>query len=134
MGSEMCIRDSWNPKNFLDVGISTNLCRNLGSTLNLHKPQYKKQPQHTTTNMSRPRPTLHQLWPSISMATYAMDPNLGAATPYRPMAGTWRQVCARHCRLPCLGGQNATHQRTERPSFDYSKQQSTKSWQKRKGG
>jgi len=32
--------------------------------------------------MSRRRPTLQRLWPSLSMATSAMEPNLGAAAPY----------------------------------------------------
>ena len=49
------------------------------------EPQHKTQPQHTTTNMSRRRPTLQQLWPSLSMPTSAMEPNLGAAAPYGPI-------------------------------------------------
>jgi len=44
----------------------------------------RTQPQHTTHNMSRRHPTLQRLLPSLSMATSAMDPNLGAAAPMDP--------------------------------------------------
>ena len=47
------------------------------------KPQHKTQPQHTTTNMSRRRPTLQRRWPSLSMGRLSAPPTNGAA----PMFG-----------------------------------------------
>jgi hypothetical protein len=78
------------------------------------KPQHKTQPQHTTTNMSRHRPTLQWLWPSLSMATSPMDPNLGAAAPYGSVNGAMHQVRSRCSSILHLGCQNTTPQKTER--------------------
>jgi hypothetical protein len=61
--------------------------------------QDKTQPQHTTTNMSRCPPTLQRLWPSLSMATSTMDPNLGASAPYESVAGVGCLVRSCHCQL-----------------------------------
>ena len=47
------------------------------------KPQHKTQPQHTTTNMSRRRPTLQRRWPSLSMGRLSAPPTNGAAASYR---------------------------------------------------
>ncbi len=71
------------------------------------KPQHKTQPQHTTTNMSRCRPTLQLLLPSLSMSmgTSTMDPNLGAADPYGPIQGARHRVCSCSCLFLRLGHQ-----------------------------
>ncbi len=63
----------------------------------------KTQPQHTTTNMSRCRPTLWRLWPSISMATATTAVALDSAAPYRPMQGARHRVRRSCCLFPCLG-------------------------------
>jgi hypothetical protein len=57
-----------------------------------HEPQHKTQPQHTTTNMSRRRPTLQRRWPSLSMGRLSAPPTNGAAASYRS-----------HKRRPCSG-------------------------------
>jgi hypothetical protein len=53
----------------------------------LPRARTQKTQKHTTTNMSRRRPTNQQLWPSLSMATCAMNLYLGVAAPYGPEAG-----------------------------------------------
>ncbi len=85
-----------------------------GENTVLYLPQHKTQPQHTTTNMSRHRPTLQPLWPSLSMATSAMDPNLGAAATYGTIQGAWHWVPSRRSSITRLGHQNGTHWKTER--------------------
>jgi hypothetical protein len=62
----------------------------MGKSVLYREPQHKIQSQHTTTNMSHRHPTLQRLWPSLSMATSAMDPNLGAAAPHGPIQGSRR--------------------------------------------
>jgi hypothetical protein len=56
------------------------------------EPQHKTQPQHTTTNMSRRRPTLQRRWPSLSMGRLSAPPTNSAAASYRS-----------HKRRPCSG-------------------------------
>ena len=71
-----------------------------------HEPQLKTQPhntQHITHNMSCRRPILQQRWPSLSMVTSAMDPTLGAASPYGPIHSTWCQDCSQCCWFLCFG-------------------------------
>ena len=74
-----------------------------------HEPQHKTQPQHTTTNMSRRRPTFQRRWPSLSMATLSMDTALGATAPYESVDGAMPQVCSCRSSILCLGHRNATH-------------------------
>ncbi len=56
----------------------------------LSQARTQKTQQHTTTNMSRHRPTHQRLWSSLSMATSAMDLYLGAAALYGSEAGAGR--------------------------------------------
>ncbi len=74
--------------------------------------------QNTTTthnNQHEPLPPfLQRLWPSLSMATYAKDPNLCTAVTYGPIEGSWCWLRDCHSWFPCLGSQKATHQKTER--------------------
>jgi len=67
------------------------------------------QPQHTTINMSRCRPSLQRLWPSPSMGRPAAPPTHGAAAPYGPMQGARHRVMRRRSWFPCFGCLNATH-------------------------
>ncbi len=60
---------------------------NLANYATLPQARTQKTKKHTTTNMSRRRPTHQRLWPSLSMATSAMDLDLGAAAPYGSEAG-----------------------------------------------
>ena len=62
----------------------------MGKISTHHEPQHKTQPQHTTTNMSRHRPTLQRHWPSHSMGRLLAPPTNGAAASY------WS-----HARRPC---------------------------------
>ncbi len=71
-------------------------------------------PQHTTTNMSRPRPTHQWLWSSLSMATSAMDLYLGATALYGSEAGAGRLVRSHRCQFSRLERQKETHQKIER--------------------
>ncbi len=64
------------------------------------KPQHKTQAQHTTTNMSRRRPTLQRCLLSLSMGRLSAPPTNGAAASYRshvrhPWSGlaAWWLVC-----------------------------------------
>ena len=67
------------------------------------KPQHKTQPQHTTTNMSRRRPTLQQHWPSLSMSRLSAPPTNDAAASYRSHTRRpWSGLAARW--LVCLFG------------------------------
>jgi hypothetical protein len=67
------------------------------------EPQHKTQPQHTTTNMSRRRPTLQRRWPSLSMGRLSAPPTNGAAASYRSHAWRpWSGLVARW--LVCLFG------------------------------
>jgi hypothetical protein len=67
------------------------------------KPQHKTQPQHTTTNMSRHRPTLQWCWPSLSMGRLLAPPTNGAAASYRSHARhPWSGLAVRW--LVCLFG------------------------------
>ena len=75
------------------------------------EPQHKTQPQHTTTNMSRRRPTHQRLRSSLSMAKSAMDLDLGAAAPYGSEAGAGRSVCSRRCRFRRLERRNRAHKK-----------------------
>ena len=115
------------------VGCST--LQNGKKSVLYRKPQHKTQPQHTTTNMSRRRPTLQRLWPPLSMAISAMEPNLGAAAPYGPIKGSPRCLRSRHCWFLCLGCQNGTPQKQREgqglglrwPPFEHTTQQPTES-------
>ena len=86
----------------------------MGKSVLYRKPQHKTQSQHTPTNMSHRRPTLQRLWPSLSMATSGMDPNLGAAPPHGPIQGSRRWLRSRHCWFLRSGRRNATPRKTER--------------------
>ena len=67
------------------------------------EPQQKTQPQHTTTNMSRRRPTLQQHWPSLSMSRLSAPPTNDAAASYRSHTRRpWSGLAARW--LVCLFG------------------------------
>jgi hypothetical protein len=67
------------------------------------EPQHKTQPQHTTTNMSRHRPTLQWHWPSPSMGRLPASPTNGAAASYRSHARhPWSGLAAQW--LVCLFG------------------------------
>ena len=67
------------------------------------KPQHNTQPQHTTTNMSRCRPTLQRHWPSLSMGRLSAPPTNGAAASYRSHARrSWSGLAAQW--LVCLFG------------------------------
>ena len=67
------------------------------------KPQHKTQPQHTTTNMSRRRPTLQRRWPSLSMGRLSAPPTNGLAAFYRSHARhPWSGLAAQW--LVCLFG------------------------------
>ena len=67
------------------------------------EPQHKTQPNHTTTNMSRHRPTLQRRWPSLSMGRLSVPPTNGAAASYRSHARRpWLGLAARW--LVCLFG------------------------------
>ena len=70
--------------------------------------------QHTTTNMSRCRPTHQRLWPSLSMGRPAAPLNHGAAAPQHHAHAASHRACVRCRWFPCLGRCNATHQKTER--------------------
>jgi hypothetical protein len=68
-----------------------------------HEPQHKTQPQHTTTNMSRRRPSLQRRWPSLSMGRLLAPPTNGATASYRSHARRpWSGLAARW--LVCLFG------------------------------
>jgi hypothetical protein len=56
------------------------------------EPQHKTQPQHTTTNMSRHRPTLQWRWPFLSRGRLSAPSTNGAAASYHS-----------HARHPCSG-------------------------------
>jgi hypothetical protein len=60
--------------------------------------------------MSGRSPTLQQLWPSLSMATPSMNPNLGAAAPYGSVDSPMRWV---HLLYPLLGVPKPNHKKTE---------------------
>ena len=81
-------------------------------TVLYRNPQPKTQPQHSTTNMSRCRPTRQQLWSHLSMATSAMALDLGAAVPYGSVAGVGLPVRSYHYRLHWL---DAIDNKTEAP-------------------
>ncbi len=72
---------------------------NLANYAILPQARTQKTQQHTTTNMSRRRPTHQRLWPSLSMATSTMDLDLGTAVPYGSEAGTGCSVRSRRCRF-----------------------------------
>ena len=68
------------------------------------EPQHKTQPQHTTTNMSRRRPTLQRRWPSLSMGRLSAPPTNGTTASYRSHARRpWSGLAVR-CWLVCLFG------------------------------
>ena len=83
------------------------------TTLPYREPGHKKHKKHTTSNMSRRRPTHQRLWPSLSMATSAMDLDLGAAAPYGSEAGAGCSVHSRHCRFSWLERQYRAHKKIE---------------------
>ena len=67
------------------------------------EPQHKTQPQHTTTNMNRRRPTLRRRWPSLSMGRLSAPPTNGPAASYRSHARhPWSGLAAQW--LVCLFG------------------------------
>jgi hypothetical protein len=67
------------------------------------KPQHETQPQHTTTNMSRHRPTLQRCCPSLSMGRLLAPPTNGATASYRSHARRpWSDLSVRW--LVCLFG------------------------------
>jgi hypothetical protein len=70
---------------------------NLANYATLPQAGTQKTQQHTTTNMSRRRPTHQRLWSSFSMSTSTMDLDLGAAAPYGSEAGAGRSVCSCRC-------------------------------------
>ncbi len=72
---------------------------NLANYATLPRARTQKTQQHTTTNMSRRRPTHQRLRSSLSMATSTMDLDLGAANPYGSEAGAGRSVCSCRCRF-----------------------------------
>ena len=69
--------------------------------------------QHTTTNMSRCRPTLQRLWPSPSMGRAAAPSNHGAAAPQHHAQAASRRACVRCCWFACLEGQKQRDQKIE---------------------
>jgi hypothetical protein len=69
---------------------------NLANDATLWQARTQKTQQHTTTNMSRRRPTHQRLRSSLSMATSPMDLYLGAAAPYGSEVGMGCSV--RSCR------------------------------------
>jgi hypothetical protein len=85
-------------------------------TILYHEPQPKTQSKHTTTNMSRRRPTHQRLWPSFSMATSAMALDLVTAAPYGSVAGVGCPVrsCSCCCRFCQLERRNRMHKKIER--------------------
>jgi hypothetical protein len=94
------------------VSASLGCIRLLYSTLPRARTQ--KTQQHTTTNMSRRHPTHQRLRSSLSMATSAMDLDLGAANPNGSEAGAGRSVCSRRCRFSQLERRNRAHEKIER--------------------
>ena len=65
------------------------------------EPQHKTQPQHTTTNMSRHRPTLQWRWPFLSRGRLSAPSTNGAAASYRSHARRpWSGLAAQW--LVCL--------------------------------
>ncbi len=80
----------------------------------LPQARTQKTQQHTTTNMSRRRPTHQRLWSYLSMATSTMDLDLGAANPYGSEAGTGCSVCSCRCRFRQLERRNRVHEKIER--------------------
>ena len=80
----------------------------------LPQARTQKTQQHTTTNMSRRRPTHQWLRSSLSMATSAMDLDLGTAAPYGSEAGAGRSMCSRCCRFCRLEHWNRAHKKIER--------------------
>jgi len=82
--------------------------------LRYREPQHKTQPQHTTTNMGRRRPTHQWLRSSLSMAKSAIDQDLGAAAPYGSEAGAGRLVWSRRCRFRRLKRWNRAREKIER--------------------
>ncbi len=87
---------------------------NLANHATLPRARTQKTQQHTTTNMSRRRPTHQWLRSSLSMATSAMDLDLGTATPYGSEAGAGRSMCSRCCRFCRLEHWNRAHKKIER--------------------
>ncbi len=87
---------------------------NLANYATLPRARTQKTQQHTTTNMSRRRPTHQQLWSSLSMATFAMDLYLGAAALYGSEAGAGCSVRSHCCRFSWLEHQRKSHQKMER--------------------
>jgi len=86
---------------------------NLANYATLPRARTQKTQKHTTTNMSRRRPTHQRLWPSLSMATSAMDLYLGAAAPYGPEAGAGCSMRSRRCRFSWLERRNRAHEKIE---------------------
>ncbi len=82
---------------------------NLANYTTLPHAGTQKTQQHTTTNMSRCRPTHQQLWSSLSMATSAMDLDLDAAASYGSEAGARHSVCSHRCRFCRLEHRNRAH-------------------------
>ena len=80
----------------------------------LPRARTQKTQQHTTTNMSRRRPTHQRLRSSLSMAKSAMDLDLGAAAPYASEAGAGCSMCSRRCRFRRLERRNRAHEKIER--------------------
>ncbi len=70
--------------------------------------------QHTTTNMSRRRPTHQRLWSSLSMATSAMDLDLGTPTLYGSEAGTGHSVRSRRYWFRQVKRRNRAPEKIER--------------------
>ncbi len=83
---------------FSILGVQVALLYKLGK---LRYPTAQKTQQHITTNVSRGRPTHQQFWSSLSMATSAMDLDLGAAIPMglKLVRGVW-------CALAIAGSVN----------------------------
>ncbi len=82
---------------------------NLANYATLPQTRTQKTQQHTTTNMSRRRLTHQQFLSSLSMATSAMDLDLGAAALYGSEAGAGHSVCSRPCRFRQVERQNRAH-------------------------
>jgi hypothetical protein len=68
----------------------------------LHYPTASQDTKNTTTHNNqheRRRPTHQRLWSSLSMATSAIDLDLGAVAPYGSEAAVGCSVRSRHCRF-----------------------------------
>jgi hypothetical protein len=103
----------------LHISWQFGLCRyRFSTTLVANRPleHNTKHKKHKTHNNQHepPSPYPPVALPSFTMATSAMDPNLGASDPYGPIQGARHRVRSRCCLFLRLGCQNATHRKLER--------------------